>query len=196
MLLMGRQREFSEQEVLNAAVAVFTERGYAGTSVADLALATQLGKQSLYNSFGDKRELYLKAVDCAVEQYGPLMFAMRNAPTGLAAVEMFFAHLIEQCSASDVSVNGCIVSNGLLENLPDRLVHSHLANKWQRTHEALREQVERGQKDGSVTNHAPSLALADVLMGLMSGVRVALRAGHEVARLNQTVLLGLGILRG
>jgi TetR/AcrR family transcriptional regulator, transcriptional repressor for nem operon len=192
---MGRQRGFSEEQVLDSVAAVFTERGYAGTSVADLAQATQLGKQSLYNSFGDKRELYLKAVDCAVDQYGPLMAAMRNAPTGLAALEMFFVHLVEQCNASDASTNGCIVSNGLLENLPDRLVHSHLVGKWQQTHEALRDQVERGQKDGSVTNRAPSVALADVLMGLMSGIRVALRAGHGIERLNLTVMLGLGVLR-
>jgi TetR/AcrR family transcriptional repressor of nem operon len=60
---MPRERCFSEPEVLDRLTDVFSTHGYAGTSLALLQEATGLGKQSLYNTFGDKQSMYLQAID-------------------------------------------------------------------------------------------------------------------------------------
>jgi TetR/AcrR family transcriptional repressor of nem operon len=86
------------------------------------------------------------------------------------------------------------VASGLLEAVDDPLIMQTLRNKWAASHEVLRAAVERGQKDGSVRNPAPSAALADLLLALMAGLRVNARADFGAARLQTTVDLTLGVL--
>ena len=60
--LMGRPREFDEEEALAKIMDVFWARGFEGATVSDLMGATGLKKGSLYAAFGDKRAMYLKAL--------------------------------------------------------------------------------------------------------------------------------------
>lgn len=58
----GRPRQFEDEQVIDAAVAVFSENGFAGTSAQDLCDGTGLGRGSLYNAFGSKQGLYEQAL--------------------------------------------------------------------------------------------------------------------------------------
>ena len=60
---MARPREFDRDEALTRATRVFWDKGYAATSTDDLLKAMGIGRQSLYNAFGDKRRLYLEALE-------------------------------------------------------------------------------------------------------------------------------------
>ena len=59
---VGRPKAFSPEEALRAALMVFWRKGYDATSVGDLVQATGLGRQSLYNEFGDKKQLFTKTI--------------------------------------------------------------------------------------------------------------------------------------
>lgn len=191
---MSREKQFDDAAVLESAADVFAAHGYQGTSLAMLLEATGLGKQSLYNSFGDKRALYLKAVECATARYAAVQAEMQRAATGRAAVQTFFDHVLGHCASHDPARKSCIVSAGLLEGLDDELVVQRLREKWAGTQEVLRASVERGQKDGSVRNPAPSAELADLLLSVMGGLRVSARAGFGGTRLRRTAELALVVL--
>ncbi len=191
---MPRERQFSAPEVLDAAADTFAAHGYQGTSLAMLLDATGLAKQSLYNSFGDKRALYLQAVDCAAARYAAVQQRMAAAATGRAALALFFDNLVGLCASGEPAAQNCVVSAGLLENLADPEIRHHLLGKWAASHELLRATVERGQKDGSVANLQASAALADLLMSLTSGLRVAAHADNNPVRLRQTAQLVLSVL--
>jgi AcrR family transcriptional regulator len=60
---MARPREFNRELALERATGVFWAKGYASTSTEDLLGAMGIGRQSLYNAFGDKRALYLEALE-------------------------------------------------------------------------------------------------------------------------------------
>lgn len=191
---MAREKQFNDAEVLEGAADVFTRHGYQGTSLAMLLEATGLGKQSLYNTFGDKRALYLKAVECAAARYAGLQAKMQAASTGRAAIDAFFEQLVGGCASADVGRKSCIVSAGLLEGVEDDAIQARLREKWLGTHELLRAAVERGQKDGSIRHPAPSAALADLLVSLMGGLRVHARADVPGARLKEAVAIALSLL--
>jgi TetR/AcrR family transcriptional regulator, transcriptional repressor for nem operon len=191
---MAREKQFSEAAVLDEVADLFTAHGYQGTSLAMLLDATGLGKQSLYNCFGDKRALYLKSLDCATARYQAVHAQMLAAPTGRAALERFFDHVTGQCDRAEPADKSCIVAAGLLEAVDDALIVQTLRSKWVASHEVLRAAVERGQKDGSLRNPAPSAALADLLLALMAGLRVHARAEFGSARLRRTVDTALAVL--
>jgi TetR/AcrR family transcriptional repressor of nem operon len=191
---MGREKQFDEAAALHSAADVFLAHGYQGTSLSMLLEATGLGKQSLYNSFGDKRELYLQAVECAVSRYAAVRAQMDKARDGRAAVQVFFGSLVSGCASKDPAAKSCIVSSGLLEAVDDEVIAHRLREKWAGTHEILRAAVERGQKDGSIRNGTASAALADLLLSVMAGLRVSARAEFAPARLQRTVDLALALL--
>ena len=191
---MAREKQFSESAVLEDVADLFASHGYQGTSLAKLLDATGLGKQSLYNSFGDKRALYLKSVDCSVARYQAVATRMQAAPTGRAALITYFDYLIGKCDSAEPGDRSCIVAAGLLEGVDDPLIVQTLRAKWADSREMLRAAVERGQKDGSITNRAPSAALADLLLAVTAGLRVNARAEFGAERLQQTVDLALSVL--
>jgi TetR/AcrR family transcriptional repressor of nem operon len=60
---MGRRRGFEEAEVVAAAWAEFTGRGYEAASIDDLVAATGLARGSLYQAFGSKRGIFLAVLN-------------------------------------------------------------------------------------------------------------------------------------
>ena len=59
---MARPREFDRDEALNAAMRLFWEKGFCRPSAEDLVTAMGIGRQSMYDTFGDKQQLYLEAL--------------------------------------------------------------------------------------------------------------------------------------
>ena len=60
---MPRPKEFNPDDAIEKAMQVFWHKGYEATSMEDLLSAMDLNRGSLYNTFGDKRQLFLKVID-------------------------------------------------------------------------------------------------------------------------------------
>jgi len=105
-----------------------------------------------------------------------------------------FDTLIRHCASDDPARQHCIVTSGLLEDIDDTQLNWTLTSRWQASHEMLRTVIERGQHDGSIANRAPSAELAEVLMALTAGLRVAARAGRSQAQMLRLVAITLGVL--
>ena len=191
---MARERCFSEPEVLDRLTDAFSTHGYSGTSLALLQEATGLGKQSLYNAFGDKQSMYLQAIDRAAARYAGGVAAMQAAADGRTALALYFDTIVQKCTSTDPAQQNCLVTSGLLEGLDEPPLNWALTSRWQDTHELLRATVERGQRDGSIANPAPSAELAELLIALTSGLRVAARAGRSQRQMERLVALTLGVL--
>src|ERR1700720_1836019 len=59
---MARPREFERETALKEAIRIFSDHGYEGTSTDALLRAMEISRQSMYDTFGDKRQLYLEAL--------------------------------------------------------------------------------------------------------------------------------------
>jgi TetR/AcrR family transcriptional regulator, transcriptional repressor for nem operon len=191
---MPRPRAFNDHDVRDRVADVFTAHGYHGTSMAMLTDAAGLGKQSLYNAFGDKQALYLQALDCVGDRWGATRAKVLRAPSGRAAIDVFFAHVLQVCTSDDPAVQNCIVSAGLLEAIDDVVVADKLREKWCGTESLLRQCIDRGRRDGSIRSDVPAADLARLLMTLMSGLRVTARVTHDARHLKATLRLALQAL--
>ncbi len=58
----GRPRQFDEQETLTRIMKLFWDQGYSATSLDQICEATGLNRPSLYRAFGDKKQIYFKAL--------------------------------------------------------------------------------------------------------------------------------------
>ncbi len=191
---MSRSKSFSPAVTLQQVADVFVERGYDGTSLAQIEAASGLGKQSLYNTFGDKKAMYLAAVECATARWAGVQALMQSAPNGRQALQRFFDALSQDCASGDAQRHSCIVSAGLLEGIDDEDIQQRLRSKWQGTHALLKSAVSRGQADGSVANTSRPQDLADHLMTAMSGLRVMARAQLGGARLKRVAAQALSVI--
>jgi TetR/AcrR family transcriptional regulator, transcriptional repressor for nem operon len=192
---MARPREFDDEAVLEQVADVFTAHGYNGTSMQMLVEATGMGKQSLYNAFGDKEALYVHAIDCASSRFGNRLSDVQSTKTGLEAIELFFGVLTKACMSADPAENNCIVSSGLLEGIEGASIAKKLDTTWRMNHQFLATQLSRGQADQSVRNDLRPQELADIAMVLMSGLRVSARAIKEKSQFKNAVKQCLEMLK-
>ena len=92
---MARPREFDIEEVLTTALDVFWAHGYDATSMSDLMEATGLAKGSLYKGYGDKKSLFMRALDSYLSSANAgLSEAAASGESGREALEEIFSGVI------------------------------------------------------------------------------------------------------
>ncbi len=192
---MARPRQFDEATALDAAIQCFWSRGYEATSVRDLSQAMGINGPSLYNAFGDKRALYLRALDHYVER--GFCDRARRCETELpprAAIGAFFDEIVA-LSLGDVQRKGCLVVNAALEVAPhDPEFQLALAAVLSDMEAFFLRCVQAGQAAGTITAAVPAADLARTLLGLLMGLRVLARARPEPELLRGMVRPVLALL--
>src|SRR5260370_41707899 len=112
---MARLKRFDEDRAIDSAVDCFWARGYEATSVRDRAEAMGIGGASLYNAYGDKRELFIRSL----ERYANRSMRERVARIDARfepkqAIGAFLAEIIDR-SAKDPDYKGCLLVNSALD---------------------------------------------------------------------------------
>ena len=192
---MARPKEFDEAVALTAAIQCFWSRGYEATSVRDLADAMGIAAPSLYNTFGDKRSLYRRALAHYVEHgFCDRIRRLENQLTPRAAIDAFFQEIIE-LSLGDEKRKGCMIVNSALELAPhDPEFQTALANILRDMEAFFLRCVKNGQRAGLISAALPAEDLARMLLGLLMGLRVLARSRPEPELLRGLVRPALALL--
>jgi TetR/AcrR family transcriptional regulator, transcriptional repressor for nem operon len=160
---------------------VFWQQGYEATSVDDLLKATGLARQSLYNTFGDKKELFITALEHYRKQQGSRMLELlTNAPSVKVGFARLFQHVIEE-SLGDKRCKGCLMVNTATELAPhDPTIRALVDAAEAHKEEVFTKALERAQATGELKPHHDPKALAQFLYNAILGLRV--RARHKPKR--------------
>jgi len=170
---MARPREFDEVKVKEALMCVFWKKGYEATSMQDLVEATGLLKGSLYGAFGDKRALYMVALehyDHTRIQDGINM--LHGEGPGVDKISKLFDAVINSAKAGLFS-GGCLLCNASIEMAPvDKSVGSSVKSTIRRLQSAVEAAIGSDISDPSTTS-----ALSGFIICAYLGARVLAKAG-------------------
>ena len=181
----GRPRAFDMDAALDAALRVFSERGYHATSISDLTEAMGLASGSIYKAFKDKRGVFLAAFDrYRAVRRGLLDAELASVETGrdkLHTLITFFAG----SSHGEIGRQGCLVvgSAGDLA-LFDEEAAERVATAFMTDEALLAALIRLGQTDGSISSDVDVSATSLALLCLTKGMRVigkTGRSGEEMA---------------
>ena len=174
---MGRPKEFDREEALRRAIPVFRESGFAGASAEDLTRAMGIGRQSLYDTFGDKRRLYLEALGrYNADSIAALLDTLHDAASPLDAIEGVLRAIADQ--SADAAACGCMGVNAICEfGVADADVARLGATSAARLETALESVLRDARRAGELDPALAPRAAARFLAATLAGMKVQARAG-------------------
>lgn len=176
----GRPRAFDRDSALDRAMRLFWNRGYDGTSLADLTEAMDLSPSSLYATFGDKEALYKAAVDHYLSGPGSYMGRALARPGPARAV---FAQMLAEAArelSEPTQPAGCMVALGATHCSPQSsAVQDFLREKRAESLRLLAARVAPAELPAGVTPEQ----MASFMMAVLQGMSVQARDGASEAEL-------------
>ena len=191
---MARTKEFEPGEALDAATDLFWRKGYGATSMRDLLDAMRIGRGSFYDTFGDKRTLFLASLD-RFEESRTAWISEALEGSGLDGVEKVFRRTIENLIAFEPR-RGCLLANTAVELAPhDREVSERILQNVRRTEAAFEGALLRAVEAAEISPDRAPKALARFLVSNLHGLRVLARAGADRRTLEDASRVALDALR-
>jgi len=177
---MARPREFDVDTALERAMQAFWAKGYESTSLDDLCEATGLGRSSLYAAFGDKHELYLRALGRYEDGAAERIAAALAPPVPVRkAIAAFVNRLIEDIVAGP-GRRGCFIGNCAAELArADRSAANRVRRSLERVEAAFHDALARAKAEGEIDASADVDALARFLTAGIQGLRLVGKAKPE-----------------
>jgi len=189
---MPRSRKFVEADVIDSAGGAFATHGYAGTTLDELARVTGLGKQSIYNSFGGKHELFLRVLSSrTAEAIGAIDQALNNPDS--TPLERIRAQMLKLAVAlSSGEPHDLLVTKATLE-LADRDsgVADLAMEVFKGQQKIYRQCLIDAQKSGEIDPDADATALAAYFVAVSRGMEIIGKAGASRAKLTSIALTSL-----
>ncbi|WP_245296978.1 MULTISPECIES: TetR/AcrR family transcriptional regulator [Rhodomicrobium] len=193
--MMARPKSFDEDKVLDAAIDCFSRNGLKSASIRDLADEMGIAGPSLYNAYGCKRALFVKALaryaDAAVRAK---LAALERAHPAPGAIAAFFAETISDALAGP-EARGCMIVNTAMEADPRDAELSALVSGYLGE---IQEFFVRNLTAARAASLIPGdLDIEDasrLFVGLLLGLGVLARARPERALLEATVRPALALL--
>ncbi|MGW4880130.1 TetR/AcrR family transcriptional regulator [Streptomyces sp. NPDC004262] len=192
----GRPRGFDADAALDRAVEVFWRQGYEGASLSDLTEAMGINRTSMYAAYGNKEELFRRAVARYAEADMAYARDALARPTAYAVVEAFLRANADALTRAD-RPPGCLsVQGGLAEGGDNGHIAGFLAESRLAGERALAGRLARAVAEGDLPADTDPAALARYVMVVSEGNAVHAAAGAERAALHATVDLALRAVPG
>lgn len=189
----GRPRVFDMDEALEKALKVFWERGYEGASLAELSETLGINKPSLYAAFGNKEELFYKAL--LKYATGPVAFVKdaMNQPTARKVAETFLVKAAEFLTDPQ-HPKGCMIVQGALSSGESAELVRNVLIKHRASYEnLLAERFAKAKVDGDLSSDANPKDLAKYLATLHQGMSVQATSGATKDELLEIANLALKV---
>lgn len=192
---MPKTKQFDEAAVLEKARNVFWKKGYNGTSMDELVKATGLSRSSIYDSFGDKHGLYMKALQhYQQEKRQSLVEGIPSAFSSRKKIGWIFQNSIAQ-ALCDRQRKGCFMVNTTTElaNI-DSSMNKIVNANMEAMEEIFHTLVKEGQAAGDINKKFSAKALARNLFSSFNGLTIIGQTRPDKELLEDIAKVALSVL--
>jgi TetR/AcrR family transcriptional repressor of nem operon len=190
---MARTKEFDPERALAKAMDLFWRLGYENTSLDALMQEMGVARQSLYDTFGDKRALYLKAMAYYRDQTNGQMQRMLEQ---IPSVEDGFAKLLYGLAGEtpEQHERGCLLlSANLQRDTSDTEIADFLRDNQERVEAIFTQALRRGQKQNEFPRKQDPKALARFFVATIQGMRAMARLKSDRKALEEVARVALAV---
>ncbi|KRE55866.1 TetR/AcrR family transcriptional regulator [Paenibacillus sp. Soil750] len=192
---MARSKEFDEDAVLLKAMRLFWEQGYEKTSMMDLVSQMGVHKRSMYDTYGDKHSLYIKAL----KRYNEMIEkSVRSLVNGACSAEEAIRLLLEMAVNQDKNElpKGCLMVNTAVE----MATHDPESKLWvtqnfTSSEQLIRELIEAGQQSGELDKSLDAEMLSYYFNNAYTGLLVMSKTTDDKEKLNKIIETTMSIIK-
>lgn len=190
---MARAKEFDEDAVLLKGMELFWEQGYEKTSMQELVSHMGIHKGSMYDTFGDKKTLYIKALkryrDKLEQSYKLRMVGL----SAKEAIGMLFERAIQP---GEEFPSGCFIVNTAVELAKhDSEARDYVHQFWDYTEQLIRDVIIEGQQSGELSKTLNAEWLAQFFNNSLVGLRVMVKTITDREKLRQIIEMNMSLLK-
>ena len=192
---MPRPKEFNPDDAIEKAMQVFWHKGYEATSMEDLLSAMDLNRGSLYDTFGDKRQLFLKVIDRYCHGFVGEKFSLLDQPGPALPTLRRFIHGMIDGGLADPQRRGCLIANTVMELAAhEQDIAGKVCQAMKMGEDAFSKILTRAKEQGELAKDKDPRALARFLTTMMQGTIMSIKAGASADVVKQTAETALSIL--
>ena len=183
---MARTKAFDTDEVLDRALHIFWQKGYEGTSMQDLVDSMQINRASIYDTFGNKEQLYLSALQRYLKRnHQQVQQLLAHSSSVREALEQLLDNMIQE-SLHDAERKGCFVVNAT----------TGLANRYEEVNQLVLENerrmafifedfIRQGKEQSEISSDQDEGALSSYLFSSIQGLRVLAVTNSDLTTLRR-----------
>lgn len=192
----GRPRAYNPDHALANARDTFWRQGYSATSMDNLSEATGMNRPSLYAAFGDKRALYLSAMDRYIDAAHQAMVATLAADTPLEQALLKVCDLaLALYFPAQADARGCfLIGTSVAEAMNDDAVREKLHAGLETFDRAFEDRFKRARKLGEIAATAKPAVLAKLASAIIHTLALRSRTGDTKASLRATAVAGMKMI--
>lgn len=192
---MARTKDFDENEVLSKAIDIFWHKGYNGTSMQHLVDGLGISRSSLYDTYGDKHTLYIKALESYQSKNSGKVCAIVNSAAPAKETIKKLLEFITGELLKDQKHKGCFMLNAEVEVAPhDGEVNQLVCANDQQVEDAFYQVIKKGQDRGELSNKHDARALARFTFNTVKGIRVTAKSTTDKALFDDIINLAVAAL--
>ncbi len=193
--VMARTKDFDEDEVLKKAVDLFWLKGYTATSMQDLVNGLGISRSSLYDTYGDKHTLFIKALESYQSTNSGRICSIINAEKPVKEIIQRLLEMITGELLNDDSHKGCFMVNAEVEVAPhDQKVSQLICDNDQQLEDSFYLIIKKGQDNGEIKNTQDARALARFTFNTVKGLRVTAKSSTDSAIFKDIIKMTLSVL--
>ena len=182
---VGRPLSFDRDGALEKAMYLFWQQGYEGTSISELTEAMGISPPSLYAAFGDKKQLFLAAIQRYMNSSESSPDAIRDAASAREAIETMLrtaaiSHTQRGCPPGCLLISGAVNLSSASQDVRDEVVRIR-----SKVEKAVRDRLKRGIEEKELPPNTDAASLAAFYISITQGMSMQAQDGAKRERLFQ-----------
>ncbi|WP_372715701.1 TetR/AcrR family transcriptional regulator [Novipirellula sp.] len=176
---------------MEAALMVFLEKGYEGSTFNELVAAMDISPPSFYAAFENKEGLFRRAIEHYAKRGEPIVEQALRQPTAFEVIETFMRLLVELDTAPDKPPGCLFVQGALTSSEKSHDIRLELAARRTAIEPILTKRLKQARKDGDMSVKGNPKQVARYVATVLQGVAVQAASGSSRKELEEVIKVSL-----